>query len=140
MKLVTFYEKPGCATNRKQKKLLQEAGCTLLVHDLLNHGLTKEEISLYLQDKEVAAWFNPNAPKIKKGEIDPVSFSAEEALELLFQEPILIRRPLISIKGEKMCGFDSEKIESLLDISFTKVPSEACSGDSHTTCNPETSF
>lgn len=135
MILVLFYEKPGCATNRKQKKLLQNSGCTLIVHNLLEHGMTREELLSYLENEPVEKWFNPNAPKVKKGEIDPFGFTQNEALELLFSEPILIRRPLLSVQGERMCGFNVERIEKKIGTVLEETPGEACSSEPDTSCN-----
>ena len=129
MKEIIFYEKPGCVTNAKQKRSLQRAGCTLIVKNLLNHDLSQEELLGYLEKRSVSQWFNPNAPAIKKGEIDPNSFNKEEALPLLFHNPILIRRPLISVEGYNICGFDKEKIESILGVSLDVVKEQKCISD-----------
>lgn len=136
MKLVLFYEKPGCVTNSRQKKLLQESGCILIVKNLLEHGMTQDELLTYLESKPVAGWFNPNAPKVKNGEVDPSAFNEEDALALLFREPILIRRPLVSVEGCRMCGFDTKKIEKKLQTSLDKTPGEKCSAGSGVSCEP----
>jgi arsenate reductase (glutaredoxin) len=129
MKLILFYEKPGCVTNTKQKKSLQKAGCTLIVKNLLEHGMSQEELLTYMENKPVSEWFNPNAPAVKKGEIDPKSFTKEDALLLLFTNPILIRRPLISVDGSRMCGFDKKVIEDILDVELDIEREEKCSSD-----------
>lgn len=132
MKLIIFYEKPGCLTNAKQKNSLRKAGCMVIVRSLLDHQMTHEELYTYLEDKQVNEWFNPNAPAVKKGEIDPNAYTKEEALDLLFHEPILIRRPLISVEGHRMCGFDKPVIEDILETSLKIENEEKCSSD--TTC------
>ena len=137
MKLVIFYEKPGCVTNTKQKKSLQQAGCMLIVKNLLDHGMSEEELLSYLEKRPVSEWFNPNAPAIKKKQIDPHSYTKEEALPMLFGNPILIRRPLISVEGRRMCGFDKKKIEGILGTSLDITKEEKCSSD--TTCPPPVS-
>jgi nitrogenase-associated protein len=129
MKLAIFYEKPGCMTNAKQKTSLRSAGCMVIVRSLLDHQMTHEELLTYLEERSVPEWFNPNAPAIKKGEIDPNDYNEEEALELLFENPILIRRPLISVEGRRMCGFDKKEIEKLLGMSLNIDKAEQCSSD-----------
>lgn len=135
MKIVIFYEKPGCATNAKQKKQLREAGCMILERNLLEHGLKRDELLEFLEPLHVSSWFNPSAPKIKNGEINPDALSKEAALQLLMMEPILIRRPLIVAGGRKMCGFDRGRLEQILEVSFNEPLSEACSGDTATCKN-----
>jgi len=127
MKLVLFYEKPGCATNARQKKLLNAAGCTLIVQNLLELTMGPDELRTYLEAEPVAQWFNPNAPDVKSGMVVPHTFTAEAALPLLLENPILIRRPLISVNGHRMCGFDQSKIEALLDVSLEGVVDNSCS-------------
>ena len=130
MKLIIFYEKPGCVTNQKQKTSLRHAGCMVIVRSLLDHQMTPEELSTYLEKRPVDEWFNPNAPAVKRGEVDPASYTKEEALDLLFHQPILIRRPLISVDGHRMCGFDKTVIEGILGVSLDLERAEACSSDS----------
>ena len=127
MKLILFYEKPGCSTNAKQKKSLENTGHMILSRDLLQIDMTTEELFSYLKDKTLQEWFNPNAPKVKSGEIDPKGFSSQEALELLLSEPILIRRPLMSINGRRMCGFDHNDIENALGFPLKEKSNESCS-------------
>ncbi|KIM11605.1 MAG: hypothetical protein KU37_05250 [Sulfuricurvum sp. PC08-66] len=130
MKMVIFYEKPGCATNTRQKALLRSAGCMILERNLLDHGMNRDELYSYLHDLSVSQWFNPNAPAITQGLIDPHAFSTSQALDALMREPILIRRPLMLIAGQKMCGFDQLKIEALLGQRLDARIDESCSSTS----------
>jgi len=127
MNLVLFYEKPGCATNARQKKLLYAAGCMLIEQNLLELNMGPEELRSYMEARPVADWFNPNAPAVKSGEIDPKAFAESDALMLLLQNPILIRRPLISVNGHRMCGFDQAKIEGLLNVRLGAKVDNSCS-------------
>ena len=56
-----FYEKPGCATNRKQKLLLAEAGHEVSARNLLTEPWTAERLRGFFGDTPVDGWFNPNA-------------------------------------------------------------------------------
>jgi len=132
MKLILFYEKPGCSTNAKQKKSLQASGCMVIARNLLDHHMDADEILTYLDKKPCKEWFNTNAPAIKNGELNPKELSEQKALSLLLHDPILIRRPLISVDGHRMCGFDQEEIENILGISLGRKENEKCS--SNTTC------
>lgn len=127
---VVFFEKPGCSTNAKQKVQLLAAGCILVEKNLLDNGLDANALLEFFEDKPVAQWFNPSAPKIKNQEIDPQSLSKEAAIELLMAEPILIRRPLLQIGTTKMCGFEQARIETLIGKKIGEKVSEACSSTS----------
>jgi nitrogenase-associated protein len=127
MKLVLFYEKPGCSTNAGQKRELQRAGCVVIGRNLLDHGLTAEELLAFLRPLPVNEWFNPNAPKIKNREIDPRQMTEETALQLLMAEPILIRRPLMVVSGRKLCGYEPQLLEPLLGRILAEPVPVSCS-------------
>ncbi|MEJ2501248.1 MAG: ArsC/Spx/MgsR family protein [Campylobacterales bacterium] len=134
MNLVLFYEKPGCTTNARQKKILTDAGCMLIVQNLLELSMGPDELRSYLEARPVPQWFNPNAPAVKNGEIDPHAFNAETALPLLLENPILIRRPLISVNGQRMCGIDPAKIEALINVSLGGGIDNSCSASDDGAC------
>ncbi|MCK9372055.1 MAG: arsenate reductase family protein [Sulfuricurvum sp.] len=126
MRLVVFYEKPFCAANAKQKQILRSCGCTLIERNLLEHGLKGEELRIFMGKKTITEWFNPAAPAIKNGLIHPETLNEEEALALLMEDPILIRRPLMVIGREKLCGFDAAKVAELLDLYVEPMPKINC--------------
>jgi nitrogenase-associated protein len=126
LKLVVFYEKPFCAANAKQKQILRASGCTLIERNLLEHGLEREDLRAFMGDKKVADWFNPAAPAIKNGEIFPETLDEGSAMELLMGNPILIRRPLMVIGMEKLCGFDAEKVSEVLERYVEPMPKINC--------------
>jgi len=132
MKVIIFYQKPGCSSNKKQKKILRAAGCTLIERNLMQHGMSPQELSSFFHDRPQHEWFNPNAPQIKTGHINPKNFSREEALNLLFMEPILIRRPLMVINNQRVSGFDKAKIETLLNVSLEQPLLDTCSSQGET--------
>jgi nitrogenase-associated protein len=114
---VIFYEKAGCANNARQKILLEKAGHRLEIRDLLTENWTVETLRLFFGSRPVAEWFNQAAPRIKNGAIDPAALGADEALALMLAEPILIRRPLIEVAGQRVVGFDPNFIDSWIGLS-----------------------
>lgn len=103
---LVFYEKPGCSNNRRQKALLQAAGLTLDSRDLLSAPWTGAALRAFFGELPVAQWFNPGAPAITRGALDPQHCSAEAALAAMCADPLLIRRPLIAWDGGCSVGFD----------------------------------
>lgn len=126
IKLVVFYEKPFCAANAKQKQILRQSGCTLIERNLLEHGLDADTLRSFMEGKKVADWFNPAAPAIKNGEIFPETLDEGSAMELLMGNPILIRRPLMVIGTEKLCGFDADKVSEVLERYVEPMPKINC--------------
>ncbi|THF62221.1 thioredoxin domain-containing protein [Pseudothauera rhizosphaerae] len=106
MSHVTFWWKPGCATNTRQIGLLKAAGCTVEVRDLLTEPWTPALLAGFFGALPVAQWFNPAAPAVKSGAVVPAAFTPEAALARMVEEPLLIRRPLIEVAGLRRAGFD----------------------------------
>lgn len=129
MAVITFYEKPGCKGNLRQKTLLAAAGHTVQAKSLKNEAWTAETLLKFVGKLPVAAWFNPAAPAIKAGEIVPEKLVAEAALLLLLQNPLLIRRPLMEIGDERMVGFDIAAVDAWVGLNNVELPEgniEAC--------------
>ena len=116
MTTITFYEKPGCGNNAKQKALLAAAGHEVIARNLLTASWSKELLLSFFGKRPVAEWFNRAAPRVKSGEIVPEQFDGESALALLIQDSLLIRRPLIEADGRKEIGFDQDLIHEWLGL------------------------
>lgn len=127
---ITFFEKPGCGGNAKQKALLRAARHTLDVRDLLTWRWSAESLLDFLAPLPVSQWFNRAAPRIKSGQIVPETLDAESALALLLAEPLLIRRPLMALGDERMVGFDADKVHAWVGLGpnapDSQTPLEGC--------------
>jgi len=119
MTRITFYEKPGCGGNARQRAALQAAGHELERRDLLAEPWTAERLLDFLAPLPVADWFNRAAPRVRDGEIVPERLSREQALALLLAEPLLIRRPLMRRQdsGSRLVGFDPAAVEAWVGLS-----------------------
>lgn len=118
---VVFYEKPGCANNTRQKRLLEAAGHSLSVRDLLREPWTAEQLLGFFGGRPVAEWFNRAAPQVKSGAIDPEKLDAASAVALMLAEPILIRRPLMEAEGARAMGFDPAYVDAWIGLSNPRV-------------------
>jgi nitrogenase-associated protein len=135
--IVHFYEKPGCGTNARQKRMLEAAGHTVIASSLLEEPWTEGRLLSFFGDRPVASWFNPAAPRIKSGEVDPERVDAAAALSLLVADRLLIRRPLIEADGQRCAGFDREPVTSLLADLDGHEAVEGCSRPAASTpCPP----
>lgn len=115
MALITFFEKPGCMNNTRQKKLLKSAGHQLIERNLLSEPWTPGRLRPFFRDEPVANWFNRAAPRVKNGEVVPEQINAELALTMMVEDPLLIRRPLMVCGSLYLCGFDADEVNQLLD-------------------------
>ncbi len=122
MATIVFYQKPGCATNARQKLMLEGAGHTVIG---------------FFGSTPVKAWFNPAAPRVKSGEIAPEKLESAGAITLMLEDPLLIRRPLVEADGPRCAGFDREPVTSLLGGPPDESV-EACSRPQASTACPDT--
>ena len=137
MATITFYQKPGCKTNGRQKQMLEAAGHTVVARTLLTEPWSTAGLRSFFGTTPVTSWFNPAAPRIKSGEIIPAALDAEAALALMLKEPLLIRRPLVDMDGQRCAGFDREPVTSLL--GNLDANAEACSKPATGYCAPGSS-
>ena len=114
MAFIQFFEKPGCINGEKQKNILIEAGNVLECVNILEHTWSREELAPFIVDNEPALIMIHTAPAIKKGEIVPENLQYNEAVTLMIENPILIKRPLIRVDGMSTQGFTDERLAPYL--------------------------
>jgi len=123
MATVTFYEKPGCINNTRQKKLLAAAGHQVVARNLLTEVWHPDRLRAFFGTLAVLDWFNYSAPAIKYGEIDPENLTELEALTLMLENPLLIRRPLMQAGDSLMAGFDQQAVNKWIGLQKTGTTS-----------------
>jgi nitrogenase-associated protein len=126
MAKITFYEKPGCGNNTKQKAMLVAAGHEVIARNLLTEPWTEAKLLAFFGQRPVADWINRAAPRVKSGEIIPEQLNAHSAINLMLQDPLLIRRPLIEANGRKEIGFDQAVIHTWLGLMPNGDDLETC--------------
>lgn len=117
MAQVIFYEKPGCISNTRQKKILRNAGHNVIAIDLLKTEWDRKTLLDYFNALPVPLWFNQSSPRIKSGEIVPERLTQEQALQLILDDPILIRRPLLKVDKQFKVGFDFSEVDQWIGLN-----------------------
>ena len=124
MVTVTFYEKPGCINNTRQKKLLAAAGHQVIALNLLTEAWEAERLRPFFDGLAVRDWFHYSAPAIKHGEVDPDKLTEPEALALMLENPLLIRRPLMQVGDSLMAGFDQQAVDNWIGLTEIEATSD----------------
>lgn len=117
MAQVVFYEKPGCAGNARQRALLEASGHVVERRDILTAGWTAKSLRPFFAEGPVRDWFNPAAPEVKSGAVDPDALTPDAALALMAARPLLIRRPLLEALGRRAAGFDRARIAAWIGLA-----------------------
>ena len=139
MAIVLFYEKPGCINNTRQKVMLAAAGHTVQAKSLLTEKWTADRLRAFFGNLPVSAWFNPSAPRVRDGEVLPETLSEGEALGLMLADPLLIRRPLMEVDGQRRVGFDQDAVDSWIGLASkmntARVDLETCPRKQEAACD-----
>jgi len=117
---IVFYEKVACAGNAKQKKLLESYGLSFETRDLLETSWDMDSLKSFFKGLNKEDIINPFAPQIKNNLLDISKLSKEELIQKMCINPILIKRPLLEIGEFRLCGFDIQKINKILNIDICK--------------------
>ncbi|MEJ2618834.1 MAG: ArsC/Spx/MgsR family protein [Candidatus Thiodiazotropha sp.] len=115
---LVFYEKPGCIGNKQQKAILRKLGIGLEVHDILSEPWTAERLRSFFGTKAIPMWFNDSAPQVKSGEIRIHQLDESEALRLMVEQPILIKRPLMTYQSFNQSGFTPGPVLDALGVNL----------------------
>ena len=124
MATVQFFEKPGCRNNTRQKALLQASGHGVEAYSILAHPWTTETLRPFFGNRPVAEWFNPAAPRVRSGAVDPAACDGETALALMLEDPLLIRRPLMAVGADRRCGFDPVQVDAWIGLKNAETVEE----------------
>lgn len=114
MAKIVFYEKPGCINGEKQKTILRSQGHELECRNILEENWSEESLMKFIKTKQPSQFMNHTAPAVKKGEVVPADLSVEEAVRMMIDEPILIKRPLIMVDGRYIQAFDNPELKTYL--------------------------
>ena len=67
-----------------------------------------------LQGNPASDMFNPRSSSAKSMGLEPAKLGDNELIDLMLQEPRLIRRPVVRIDNKVYFGADSKVLEKLL--------------------------
>ena len=105
----------------------------MLAKNLLTEKWSAENLRAFFCELAVAQWFNPAAPRIKSGEVNPAAFDAQTALAMMLADPLLVRRPLMEVDGVRRVGFDAAAVRAWIGLNHA-IPDgdlEACPNGHH---------
>ncbi len=134
---IIFYEKPGCINGEKQKAILRAAGHSLNCRDILNFPWKREKLLAFVMGKNPAEMMNHTAPAIKSGEIVPKQLTFNEAVGMMLQNPILIKRPLVEVNGMNIQGFMDVRLKPYLGDWDDSVDVVTCPNLQNLSCDEQ---
>jgi arsenate reductase len=92
---------------------LQRKGVELELRDLNRERLTAVELDKLIGDRDYKLFLNPRNELYRERKMAEKPPSRAEALQLMAQEPNLIRRPVVLRGAQLVLGYDEEALKKL---------------------------
>ncbi|MDN6731167.1 MAG: Spx/MgsR family RNA polymerase-binding regulatory protein [Atopostipes suicloacalis] len=114
--MIKLYVSPSCTSCRKAKSWLDEHELEYVEKNIYHEPLTKDEIKeiLMLTDEGTEEIISYRSQAYKNLEADINKLTMSELLDLLIEEPSLIRRPIIMDDRRLQIGYNEEEIRMFL--------------------------
>ena len=107
-----FYQKPTCSTCRKAKKWLAAENIKADEVDL-NAGLSVAELDALIGTRDYLKFLNFRNEVYRERKMKAHPPARAEALQMMSENPNLIRRPIL-VKGAKIAlGFDEDEFRAV---------------------------
>nr|WP_306671262.1 MULTISPECIES: ArsC family reductase [unclassified Endozoicomonas] len=112
--VITLYGISNCDTIRKARKWLNAAGIEYRFHDYRKEGLDKVSLQNWSNELGWEALLNRRGttwrqlPEAQKASVDEAS-----AIELMLEQPAMIKRPLLDTGSKKVLGFSDKQYQAL---------------------------
>jgi len=110
---VKFLHKPSCTTCRKARSYIEKRGFGMEFRDLGKERLSSAELEKLIGDRDHTEFLNTRNELYRRKNMKENPPSRKEAIQMMAQEPNLIRRPVILAGGRVVLGFDKDGIDRL---------------------------
>lgn len=83
-------------------------------HDLAKEPPSRELLEKLIDESHLEDFINKRSPAYKERGLEGRKLTKKQAIDLMMEEPNLIRRPLVLVKGKAVFGFKPEEYEKLI--------------------------
>ena len=95
--------------------MLLQNGVSLEERDFFKVPFTEREIRDLAQEVGISQLFARRSPSLKQLGLANQELSDEKMVELMLQEPRLVRRPLVNLGGKLLVGANLKTVEAALE-------------------------
>jgi arsenate reductase len=111
----TLYGIPNCDSVRKARKWLENAELTYQFHDFRKDGLERKTLQRWVKAIGWEALLNRRGTSWRQlPEADRADLTEARAIDLMLENPTLIKRPVIEQGKNILVGVDLERYEAEL--------------------------
>lgn len=93
---------------------LEGSGAEVIKHDLAKEPPTRELLEKLIDESNLGAFLNTRSPKYKEMNLGARKLTKREAIDLMMEEPNLIKRPIVLRGGKAVFGFDAGAYDKVL--------------------------
>jgi arsenate reductase len=82
-------------------------------HDLAKERPSRELLERLIDESHLEDFINKRSPAYKERGLDATKLTKKQAIDLMMEEPNLIRRPLVLAGKKAIFGFDADAYDDL---------------------------
>ena len=86
----------------------------VIKHDLAKDPPSRELLERLIDEDRLEDFLNTRSPAYKERGLDAAKLTKKQAIELMMEEPNLIRRPLVVAGKRAVFGFKPEEFDKLI--------------------------
>lgn len=115
--MTVLYGIPNCDTVKKARRWLDERNISYRFHDFRKDGLDADQVRHWLAETGLDKVINKRSTTWKNLSLEVRdALNEQNAVDLIVEQPTLIKRPLLDLKGQLHLGFKAEAYETLFDV------------------------
>ncbi|HEO2350635.1 TPA: Spx/MgsR family RNA polymerase-binding regulatory protein [Streptococcus agalactiae] len=120
--MITLFLSPSCTSCRKARAWLSKHEVAFEEHNIITSPLNKEELLQILSFTENGTEdiISKRSKVFQKLAIDVDELSTSSLMELISENPSLLRRPIILDKKRMQIGFNEDEIRAFLPRDYRK--------------------
>lgn len=114
--MITAYLYNSCTSCRKAKDVLEAEGASYEVREYFKQKVTRDELDSLLASTglSVTDILSTRSTPYKQGNLAEKNLSDDELLNMMTEEPRLIKRPILVSGANAVVGFNEGKIRDLI--------------------------
>ena len=109
MAKATFYWKPSCTTCRNARDYLDQIGVDVEERDINKAPPSREFLEKHVDESRFLDFVSKRSPVFKQR---PLPTSKKEAIDLMTEQPNLIKRPILVNRSRVTFGFDRDAYDN----------------------------
>ncbi|MGQ9426097.1 ArsC family reductase [Gilvimarinus sp. F26214L] len=112
--MITLYGISNCDTVKKARRWLESRDVEFRFHDFRTDGLSAPQVQEWIGDLGLDVLINKRSTTWKNlSEAERSAVDESSAVQLILDNPTLIKRPLLEKGQQRMVGFDQQRYTAL---------------------------